>query len=152
MTSEYLFLTSKGIECKPVKLVEAIGIDNYKKWRNLERIFKVCDSLTAADFAVYAYSKFFYPTDLDNSRMLGKIHYMLSDLMKNIGIDNMYMGTIYAINRGLEVQLISSNFIATHMQEKFSEQGICGSGQSAILAIADLHRELTNEKLQTFIP
>lgn len=155
MISQYHYITANGVECKPSNLVDGIGIEQFKKWKRTEKLFKVCDALTMADFAVYAYGTCFSskPKDIPTAKKLSKMHWDIYDSCKRMGIDHIFIGTIYSLNRNIDIQAWKGQYVATRSCDKFdSEHGIYGIGHDPLLAAADLHRQLTIEKIKTFIP
>ncbi len=152
MAAQYFFLRrelSTGkyfIDRRQANLINAIGKDKYCGWKNYGSkdkepksritfpLYFVDGAYEAADFVIHVYSQ---PVEVWTLNM-NTCHL----IMKQFGIDEMFLGTIYSIQRGINIEVIAGNYVASST----ALRNVSGVGPNVLMAIADLKR---NQELQT---
>lgn len=144
MQPKFYYLNEKKvITTRPTSIIHGIGKEKYEEWKGV-KLFHVHDSLTAADFIIHVLSTM-RPFDIYQ-------WHMLEELTHHYGISTFFMGTIYCINRGIEVNVFKGDFAASLEDQYDPFNGMCGFGASPLMAIVELNYEMKIENVKSFIP
>lgn len=141
MSDLYHYFDGNKLKHVQTNVITGIGgFQKYQKWKNIDKLYHVGCSNTATDLMIairsevdrYAANKWYY-----------------EHLAKEWGVDDNYL-CVYCQQRGIEFHVKRGEFVATHEAVRVST--IEGHGPTLMMAIANLHYELSTALNKSFIP
>lgn len=144
MQPKFYYLNDKKVIVKrPTSIIYGIGKEKYEEWKQV-KLFHVHDNVTAADFIIHV---------LSTARPFDCYQwFMLEELIQYYGVSAFFLGTIYCINRGIEINVFKGDFAASLEDEYDPFNGMCGFGASPLMALVELNYEMQIEHVKSFIP
>ena len=154
MKNHYHYIDNKRVIHVQSNLVQGVGgVDKYRRWKGIKcRMFHVEDAMTAIDLLVHIQS------EVD----IFEVNKGFCDhMVKYYGVDDDYL-LVYCLQRGVDIEIRGGYYVA-HLKPLVKssvdnslvgvwDHCITGHGPSLVMALSNLHYELSTALNKTFIP